>query len=350
MDQPAVLIDSQNASSSTVSSSSLVGEHSVSTLFPHDSQASRRSPLEDDNSPLHKRKKRRKKKEKQGNRVSCAKDLDDDIVSDSQNASSLTSSNSSLVREHSVPTFFPLDPPQASTISQLENASSLTVSSAPLLVEEHSVPTFFPHDPQEASRRSPLDDESSPLHRRKKTRKEKQGNRVSFAKDFDDDIVEEDENRSSLTREEDIADNWLSPTELRHIRQDARQTAADYRENHASDSSQDIDRLFNAVSQESSLITSDPSHSEICYIPDQCRQSCRGLESQVYTIIRNHGRRYTNGILKVQSKLPADINPEMKARLLRARSLQLSKPSRMLAKFLAYGDAVEVRELFVQEQ
>jgi hypothetical protein len=40
----------------------------------------------------------------------------------------------------------------------------------------------------------------------------------------------------------------------------------------------------------------------------------------------------------------------MKARLLRARSLQLSKPSRMLAKFLAYGDAVEVRELLVQEQ
>jgi hypothetical protein len=222
------------------------------------------------------------------------------------------------------------------------------------LVGEHMSTLFLQHNPpQPWSRgRPPLEDNS--LYREK--RKKKQSNCVSFAIDFvDDNIVErgyiiDEDTRLSLTRE-DIADNWFSPMELRHIHQDASQTAAGYREKHASNSSQDIDQLFDGVSQQqSSLIKSDSccSHSKI-YVPDQCRQVCRGLERQVYTSIRKHGRRYIKGILKVQSKLPADIKPEMKARLLRARSLQLSKPSRLLAKFLAHGDAVEVGELLVQD-
>jgi hypothetical protein len=228
--------------------------------------------------------------------------------------------------------------------------SSLAVSSSSLVVGEH-MSTLCPHDPQASTRRS-LFLQDSPLYRKRK-REKKQGNCVSFAIDLNDNIVEQytmDQDRLSLTRE-DIADKWFSPIELRRIHQDARRAAADCREKHAIDSSRDtLDQLFNVVSQESSFIKPGSSSHAKMYTPNQCLHGVyRGLERQVYTSIRNHRRRYTQVILKVQSKLvPADIKPEMKARLLRARSLQLSKPSRMLAKLLAHGDVVEARGLYFQ--
>ena len=236
--------------------------------------------------------------------------------------------------------------PPALVLDDSQNTSSFLADASSSLEGEDSICPLIPaHDNQASrrSKRSPFEDRS-PLQRKK--RKKMQGsNCVSFAVDSDNKIVVQyyivmDEDRSPLTRE-DIADNWWRPIELRRIHQDASRAAADYREKHAStDSSRDLDRLFNVASQESSLIRSEESssHSKM-YIPDQCRQVCRGLERQVYASIQDYGHRYTKGILKVQSKLPADINPEMKARLLRARSLQLSKPSRMLAKFMAHGDA-----------
>ena len=232
--------------------------------------------------------------------------------------------------------------------SDSQYISSLVLSTSSV-VGEHMSTALFPHDPQ-ASRILPSED-TSPLCRKK--RKKKQGNCVSFAIDLDENIVKQytmGEDRLSLTREE-LADKWLSPIELRNIHQDASRTATDCRAKYAGDSFRDtIDQLFNVVSQESSLIKSGSSQHAKMYTPNQCRQGCRGLERQVYTSIRNHGHRYTKAILKVQSKLPADIKPEMKARLLRARSLQLSKPSRLLAKLLAHGDTLEVRGFFVQEQ
>jgi hypothetical protein len=236
-----------------------------------------------------------------------------------------------------------MDQPALLSDDSQDTSSALAVSSL------SHMSTLYPQDPP--APRSSLD---SPCLYGKK-RKKKQNNRVSFAVDSDDNIAEQyfivdeqQQDRLSLTRE-DIAATWLSPMELLQIHRDAIRTAAGYRAKHASDSSQDIDQLFN-VSQESSLIKSDSSqHLKLHDIPDQCRQACRGLERQVYTSIRNHIRRHTKTILKVQFKIPADVNSEMKARLLRARSLQLSKPSRILAKFLAHGDVLEVRGDFVPQ-
>ena len=238
--------------------------------------------------------------------------------------------------------------PPALVLGDSQNTSSFLADGSLSLGGEHGICTLIPHDSQASRRRrSPFEDRSPPLQRKK--RKKIQGNCVSFAVDLDDKIIEQctvmDEDRLSLTRE-DITDNWWCPSEVLRIHQDASRTAADYREKQASDSSRELDQLFDAISQESSLIRCEDSASQSkIYIPDQCRQVCRGLERQVYASIRDYGRRYTKGILKVQSRLPADISPEMKARILRARSLQLSKPSRMLAKFLARGDTIEVREM-----
>ena len=69
------------------------------------------------------------------------------------------------------------------------------------------------------------------------------------------------------------------------------------------------------------------------------KRSSRGLERHINWIFPHYKNNYVEKVLDIQSKMPSDMIPELKARLLCARATQLSKPSRNLARFLAHQDA-----------
>ena len=86
------------------------------------------------------------------------------------------------------------------------------------------------------------------------------------------------------------------------------------------------------------------NHEEgIQIVPDERgRRSARGLERHINEILCQYRSKYVKTILDIQSKMPPSLSYEIKAKLLKATSSKLTKPSRNLARFLAYEDQTEV--------
>jgi hypothetical protein len=79
------------------------------------------------------------------------------------------------------------------------------------------------------------------------------------------------------------------------------------------------------------------------------RREARGLERQIHAILPKYRNKFVEYVLEVQAKIPKEVEPEVKSRMLCAKSLQLSRPSRALARINAYHDLNEVLKMIKDE-
>jgi hypothetical protein len=172
------------------------------------------------------------------------------------------------------------------------------------------------------------------------------GRRVGFEHDRSTNEVYKEyyETNPVCLTDEEIGRMWWSRDELLMISRDVRAMASYYRK-HPSDYTSEFELFFSKGAE-----FSNRRLWEVGLVHKTNQRPFRGLERLIHQTIPRRARCYVNSILKIQSKMTAKkINPELLAKLLCARSLQLSKPSRSLARVMAYQDYSEVAGIISEE-
>jgi hypothetical protein len=141
---------------------------------------------------------------------------------------------------------------------------------------------------------------------------------------------------------EDRRKLWWTQLEINDITEKARLVILHYRANRE-DYKSDFLHLFAHCARSSNRL----SVEGFKLADKRGRRSPRGLER--YINLPQYRNKFVAAVLDVQSKIPSDMSPELRARLLRAKSSHLSKPSRNLARFLAHQDSVEVADHIREE-
>jgi hypothetical protein len=171
------------------------------------------------------------------------------------------------------------------------------------------------------------------------------GRRVSFEHDRSTNEIYKEyyESNLCLTYEE-VGRMWWSRDELQIINREVRVMSSYYRK-HRCDYITDFEHLFSKCAES----CSGRRLREFGLVHKPNQRPFRGLERLIHGTLSRHSSRYVISILKIQSKIPAEIDPELYVKLLCAKSLQLSKPSRNLARFAAYQDYFEVAGIISEE-
>ena len=177
--------------------------------------------------------------------------------------------------------------------------------------------------------------ESSPCFRR----------RVSFEQDRSnsEDYNKENYESNLCLTDEEMGLMWWSRGELEMIYQEVRAMVSYYKK-HPSDYTSEFERLFSKCAE-----FSGRQLRELGLVHKPNQRPFRGLERHIHHAIPTHSRGYVKSILKIQSKMPTEYNPRLRVKLLCAKSLQLSKASRNLARFMAYQDYSEVAGIVREE-
>jgi hypothetical protein len=159
-------------------------------------------------------------------------------------------------------------------------------------------------------------------------------------------VVLKSENELYLTPEE-MALVWWSNEEVRENYQSAKDFAADYRRDNL-ESLKQFNELFLLCSDKSSMDFKDLPSTKVAMAVMAQRDS-RGLERSIHPIISTHRAKYTKTFLILQSKVPPEMSRAAKERVLCARSMQITRPSRAMARLLGHGDGLDVTKLLTQE-
>jgi hypothetical protein len=228
--------------------------------------------------------------------------------------------------------------------------SSVVVKLAPVSVHlqlQSQLDVAICHHQQTKIRRSCRGDYYGPI-KRKRTRAH-----IHFAED----AIEFIENTEYLTIE-DIEILWWTPKENKLIYQEAKGVVDEYRKAHGVNAKEFV-KLFSKCANKSStngllantctngMLKQDSEDKEL-QVLDHLRTH-RGLERQINPILSIYRNKYARIFLDVQANTPAQMEPEQKRRLLCAKSTQLTKPLRVLARLLAHGDSREVVHLIREE-
>jgi hypothetical protein len=165
--------------------------------------------------------------------------------------------------------------------------------------------------------------------------------RVSFEYDAtNDDVYKEYIEPNIYLTDEEMEQMWWSRQELYDIYRKVRTVTAHFRKHHP-DYISDFGRLFATCAQSSGGLR----EFGIADLPAQ--RAARGLERHIHAIIPKFRNQFMDCILDIQSN--SGLDSEVQARLLCAKSCQLSKVSRNLARFLGHHDSVEVADLIREE-
>jgi hypothetical protein len=167
--------------------------------------------------------------------------------------------------------------------------------------------------------------------------------RVTFEYDANnDDVYKEYIEPNICLTDEEMEQMWWSRQELYDIYRKVRTMTIHFRKHHP-DYTSDFGRLFTACAQSSGGLR----EYGIADLPAQ--RAARGLERHIHEIIPKFRNQFMDCILDIQSNMSPDLDLEVQARLLCAKSCQLSKVSRNLARFLGHHDSVEVADLIREE-
>lgn len=167
--------------------------------------------------------------------------------------------------------------------------------------------------------------------------------RVSFEYDANnDDVYKEYIEANMCLTDEEIEQMWWSRQELYDIYRKVRTMTIHFRRHHP-DYTSDFCRLFATCAESSGGLR----EYVIADLPAQ--RAARGLERHIHAIIPKFRNQFMDCILDIQSNMPPGLDLEVQARLLCAKSCQLSKVSRNLARFLGHHDSVEVADLIREE-
>ena len=143
--------------------------------------------------------------------------------------------------------------------------------------------------------------------------------------------------------DDDVQNQWWTHDEVCEIYEKARSVVSYFRE-YRSDYSNDFSRLFTMCCKSpKSLFGSPPIVDPLCH------RAARGLERHIHDILPKYRNKFVGALLDIQSKTTSEMDPSLRARILQVKSLQLSKPSRILARHLAQQDSVDVPDLIREE-
>ena len=158
---------------------------------------------------------------------------------------------------------------------------------------------------------------------------------VSFAIDSNNNVHRDYIDSNFFLTEEDIKQLWWSREDILKIYQEARAVVAYYRK-HRTDYTSQFNDLFAKCAKTSRVLR------EYGIVAMSTRRSARGLERHIHDVLTKYKSNFIGSLLEIQSKMPPEMDPQARSRLLAVKSCQLSKPSRNLAKFLAQQDSDEV--------
>jgi hypothetical protein len=142
--------------------------------------------------------------------------------------------------------------------------------------------------------------------------------------------------------EEDIERLWWMKQEIFQVYEEARAVVTYYR-NYRSDYLKDFIELFSMCAK------SPKSLRKSSFGDPESREAARGLERHIHDILPKYRNKFIATLLDIQDKIPSDMSPDLRDRILCAKSLQLSKPSRALATFIGQQDSSEVAALIREE-
>ena len=152
----------------------------------------------------------------------------------------------------------------------------------------------------------------------------------------------------SLTLTElDSQNCWWSKQETLDMCRDAKRVANLYRDRKA-DTLREFNRFFKLANIKTSKTR--PADKEMGRLLQSLLQAdCRGLERVVYPVITRYRMQHAKTLLRIQAKIPSEVPPGSRERLLSVISARISKPSRIMAKLLARCDSCHVTDLLKQE-
>lgn len=170
--------------------------------------------------------------------------------------------------------------------------------------------------------------------------------RVQFALDSNMEIQRHYQEATICLTDDDLKTCWWSRRELCHMNRDAKEVTAEFKHEEAA-SLKDFKRVFKLCLDSSPM--GQILESSCSQILVRQQEECRGIERFLHPILSSYRHMHRKTLLEIQLSLPADATPEANERLLSSKSMQISKPSRILAKLLAHGDSVESADLIRRE-
>ena len=180
----------------------------------------------------------------------------------------------------------------------------------------------------------------------KQSRQKQPHRRVQFALDSNMEIQRYYQEATIYLTDDDLKIYWWSRRELCHIYRLAKKVAAEFKKEEAA-SLKDFKPVFKLCFESSSLRRILESSSSQIIVRQQ--EGCRGIERFLHPILPSYRHMHGKTLLEIQLSLPANTTTEARERLLSAKSMQISKPSKTLAKLLAHGDSVESADLIRRE-
>jgi hypothetical protein len=177
---------------------------------------------------------------------------------------------------------------------------------------------------------------------------EHSGNTLSSSHSKNGGAVEFDSDKNELyLTPDEMALVWWSNEEVRENYQSAKDFAADFRRDNVESLNQ-FNELFLLCSDKSSVDFKDLPSTKVARAV-LAQRDTRGLERSIHPIISTHRAKYTKTFLILQSKVPRELSQAAKERVLCARSMQITRPSRALARLLGHGDGLDVSQLLTQD-
>ena len=146
----------------------------------------------------------------------------------------------------------------------------------------------------------------------------------------------------SLT-DDDRRSQWWTQQEVYEIYEKARSVVSYFRE-YRTDYMDDFSLLFSKCCKSPKSLRGSPQ-----IVDPLCIRAARGLERHIHEVLPMYRTKFVSALLDIQSKMTPEMDPELRARILQVKSLQLSKPSRILARHLAEQDSKEVADLIREE-
>jgi hypothetical protein len=134
---------------------------------------------------------------------------------------------------------------------------------------------------------------------------------------------------------------WWTKEDRQDFLEDNRRAAQDFRWNHR-DQVQQYNQVFDQCCDEADS-SDDDDDAETLNAKMEVPTQVRGLEWGIMPASKKYRRTHVRLVLKMQNELQ-DLPSDKKQCLLSAQAVQSSRPSRVMARMLAQGDAATKQE------
>jgi hypothetical protein len=142
---------------------------------------------------------------------------------------------------------------------------------------------------------------------------------------------------------EDIQNGWWTSRDTERTCQEQRELVRAFQtsEPRAMSDYFHLLKLCLCESKEEDLLPKSPHHNDVFLVLPMATTSMRGLEVDLAPTLKKIRRTYRREVLNCASKIPPNLNRDLRDRMLAARSATLSLPIRRLARVTGEADAIE---------